>query len=173
MIPRQIWTDHTFNLNIHPGWQHNIMSRILDTEVRLLHHARPFTDAQLSYQPNGEWSIKQHIGHLTALEEVHSIRLKEFEARLPGLTMADMSNKKTHSANYNEQSLEELINDFRKERADFVAQFNALSEGAHYHAAVHPRLKVNMKPVDLLYFVAEHDDHHIASIMAIKKQLTS
>jgi len=28
----------------------------------------------------------------------------------------------------------------------------------------HPRLKVPMRLVDHLYFVAEHDDHHLARI---------
>jgi hypothetical protein len=30
--------------------------------------------------------------------------------------------------------------------------------------AVHPRLKISMRLVDLCYFVAVHDDHHLAVI---------
>ncbi|MFT4669296.1 MAG: hypothetical protein ACI9M9_001964 [Flavobacteriaceae bacterium] len=32
---------------------------------------------------------------------------------------------------------------------------------------MHPRLKVLMRPVDLLFFVAEHDDHHLATIVKL------
>jgi hypothetical protein len=31
-------------------------------------------------------------------------------------------------------------------------------------AALHPRLKTPMRIVDLAYFVAEHDDHHLARV---------
>jgi hypothetical protein len=30
--------------------------------------------------------------------------------------------------------------------------------------ALHPGLKTPMRIIDLAYFVAEHDDHHLASI---------
>lgn len=30
--------------------------------------------------------------------------------------------------------------------------------------ATHPRLQIIMRPVDVAYFAAQHDDHHIASI---------
>jgi|GEM_PF-4393916 len=32
------------------------------------------------------------------------------------------------------------------------------------HTALHPRLKTPMRIVDLAYFVAEHDDHHLSRI---------
>jgi len=34
-------------------------------------------------------------------------------------------------------------------------------------AATHPRLKVKMTPVDLAFFDAEHDDHHLLKISDI------
>jgi len=37
--------------------------------------------------------------------------------------------------------------------------------------AWHPRLKVRMRLVDLAYFVAEHDDHHLASMVIIARTL--
>jgi hypothetical protein len=32
------------------------------------------------------------------------------------------------------------------------------------HTLEHPRLKAPMRAIDHLYFVAEHDDHHLAMI---------
>jgi hypothetical protein len=32
---------------------------------------------------------------------------------------------------------------------------------------LHPRLKQTMRLVDHLYFVAEHDDHHLAHILEL------
>ncbi len=39
--------------------------------------------------------------------------------------------------------------------------FNAETLGK---TALHPRLKTPMRLIDSLYFVAEHDDHHLAII---------
>ncbi len=36
-------------------------------------------------------------------------------------------------------------------------------------SSLHPRLNVQMRVVDMAYFVAEHDDHHICKIMEIVK----
>jgi hypothetical protein len=45
-----------------------------------------------------------------------------------------------------------------------VQQLEQLSEDAVEHAALHPRLGTAMNIVDLAYFVAEHDDYHLARI---------
>lgn len=165
---RQPWTSHIFNLDIDPGWAANVMTRAQDTEIRLRHHCKDLSDAQLSYQPAGAWSIKEHIGHLIDLEVIHHHRIKELANFKTELTGADMSNAKTHSANHNDTSLEVLLQEFNKDRTAIIADFNALPEAVLKHAALHPRLKVPMKPVDLLFFVAEHDDHHLASIVEVK-----
>jgi len=36
--------------------------------------------------------------------------------------------------------------------------------------SVHPRLQQPMRLVDSLYFVAEHDDHHIAKISGLLRR---
>jgi hypothetical protein len=37
--------------------------------------------------------------------------------------------------------------------------------------ALHPRLKVNMRLVDMLYFQAEHDDYHLTRISELRRSL--
>jgi hypothetical protein len=34
----------------------------------------------------------------------------------------------------------------------------------------HPRLKAPMRLIDHLYFVAEHDDHHLAHVWGLVRQ---
>jgi hypothetical protein len=36
-----------------------------------------------------------------------------------------------------------------------------LSGAQLFHASLHPRLKIPVRIIDLVYFVAEHDDHHL------------
>lgn len=43
----------------------------------------------------------------------------------------------------------------------------SFSDNELINTAMHPRLEVKMRIVDLAYFIAEHDDHHIAKIITI------
>lgn len=169
MIRRQQWVDHKFNLGIDVGWKNNILNRIEDTEIRLCHYIKNLSNKQLSQKTNGMWSIKEHVGHLTDLESLWLNRFEQFEKLFPELVAADMTNKKTELSNHNEQHIDKLIEDFRLERQKLIYTVNQLSEKSQKHRALHPRIKTMMKPVDLLFFIAEHDDHHLTSIKKIIK----
>lgn len=173
MFPRQKWTAHRFNLDIHPGWSHNILTRVTDTVVRLRHHCDHMSEAELTLKPDGGWSIKEHIGHLIDLEELHHKRLVEFSELRQELSGADMLNIKTEKADHNSSSMQNLLNEFNESRVEFLETFRLLPKNSLEHLAMHPRLKVPMKPVDLLFFVAEHDDHHLTSILEIKQMFST
>lgn len=168
MVKREAWFDHKFNLGINQGWTQNIMTRIKDCEIRISHHCASITDKKLSIRSGSKWSIKEHIGHLIDLEQLWINRFLQFEKLYPELVAADLSNKKTEDANHNNNSLEELLKEFRVERQELIDTFNGLSEKAHNHSSYHPRLGVKLQPVDLLFFIAEHDNHHITSIIDLK-----
>lgn len=168
---RQAWVDHIFQLEVPVGWALNVLTRAEDTGIRLEHHARNLSDIDLSFKPDGKWSIKEHIGHLIDLEDLHFVRLKELDQLKTTLSGADMSNAKTNSAKHNSTDIEDLLTLFNKKRSKFLHAFESLTETSKNHASLHPRLKVMMKPVDLLYFMAEHDDHHVATILEIKHHL--
>jgi hypothetical protein len=38
--------------------------------------------------------------------------------------------------------------------------------------ALHPRLNVRIRVLDLAFFIAEHDDHHLARISELRQDLT-
>jgi len=167
MIARQKWVDHKFNLGIDIGWTQNVLSRVQDTIIRLEYYCKDLSEEQLSGKINNAWSIKEHIGHLADLEELWAGRFKEFAEGNAALRAADMSNKKTKQSNHNNQSLKTLLNNFKRERGNLLNVFNALCEKTQNHQAMHPRIKMLMRPVDLLFFIAEHDDHHMVSINQI------
>ncbi|MBT8256167.1 MAG: DinB family protein [Bacteroidia bacterium] len=167
-MERQKWVSHKFNLGLDPGWAQNVITRLNDLVIRLDHHCKSLSYDQLSFKPSGAWSIKEHIGHLIDLEELHELRLKEFAKFQPELSAADMSNRKTVAANHNDRSLDGLLNDLQTARIQLLSAYLKLAEECLQHEAIHPRLKVPMRPVDLLFFVAEHDDHHLTTILDIK-----
>ncbi len=167
MIDRQKWIDHTFNLGIAVGWSKNIISRLDNTEILLKHYVKNLQKQQLAQRTNDQWSIKEHIGHLTDLESLWLNRFEQFEKELPELIAADMSNRITERSNHNDQPIDKLIEDFKRERLKLIYTVKQLSEKTQNHSAFHPRLKIMMKPVDLLFFIAEHDDHHLTTIAEI------
>ena len=80
------------------------------------------------------------------------------------LTAADLSNRKTQEANHNAQELEEILREFRAARFVLADRLEKFDASVFVQTMLHPRLKQPMRLVDHLYFVAEHDDHHLAKI---------
>ena len=66
--------------------------------------------------------------------------------------------------------LKHLSQNLKPRGRPLIQEFNSLSMESKRHISIHPRLKVEMKPVDMMFFVAEHDDHHLASILEIKNR---
>jgi hypothetical protein len=78
-----------------------------------------------------------------------------------------MSNKKTHETDHDAKHILELISEFEKGRSEFVTSLKNLTPEDLEKTALHPRLQTPMKIIDLAYFVAEHDDHHLAQITTL------
>jgi uncharacterized damage-inducible protein DinB len=89
-------------------------------------------------------------------------RLDDFLAGAEILRAADMKNQKTFDANYNARPLSELLRAFRTRREQFVARLDDWKGEGVALSALHPRLKQTMRVIDMAFFVAEHDDHHLA-----------
>jgi uncharacterized damage-inducible protein DinB len=80
------------------------------------------------------------------------------------LTVADLTNRKTHEANHNARELDVILAEFRQARLRLADRVTNLSSAGFARTLMHPRLNQPMRLVDHLYFVAEHDDHHLAKI---------
>jgi hypothetical protein len=55
-----------------------------------------------------------------------------------------------------------LIERFEQSRSETISALRAAQDVDLERGARHPRLGTPMPLVDLAYFVAEHDDHHMA-----------
>ena len=87
------------------------------------------------------------------------------------LTAADLNNRNTDEAKHNAHPVEEILTDFRGAREKLLKRVEELDASRFARAIPHPRLKVPMRLVDHLYFVAEHDDHHLARIWELVNAL--
>jgi len=91
-------------------------------------------------------------------------RVDDYLAGGSELTVADLKNRKTHEANHNARPIEEILKEFREARLQLVKRVETIKLAFFARSMLHPRLKQPMRLVDHLYFVAEHDDHHLACI---------
>ncbi|MFQ5636866.1 MAG: DinB family protein [bacterium] len=134
------------------------------TPARVEERVEGLLKEQLTKIVSETWSIQENIGHLADLEPLWLGRLDDLLSGASELREADLTNAATHNANHNSKPIAEIIGTFRELRQTFVARLDKLSEVEVLLAALHPRLKRPMRTIDLVYFVAEHDDHHLAQM---------
>ena len=118
----------------------------------------------LTWRVQEKWSAQEHAGHLLDLEPLWLARVNDYVAASDQLTPTDLSNRKTDDANHNARPLKQILAEFRAARGLLLKRVEDLDASLFARAIPHPRLKTPMRLVDHLYFVAEHDDHHLARI---------
>ncbi|HEX8071215.1 MAG TPA: DinB family protein [Pyrinomonadaceae bacterium] len=142
----------------------NVVERLRGTPARLEERLRGLPREVLTRRDGERWAMQEHAGHLLDLEELEHARLGDYAAGRAVLTPADLQNRKTHEARHNERPLAELLAEFRAERLALVRRFEELGAERAGLSALHPRLQQPMRVIDLAFFTAEHDDHHLAHI---------
>jgi DinB superfamily len=158
------WFEREFDLSFPAQLYPNVCARLRGTPARLEELLRSVPREVLTRKPGPEWSALENAGHLLDLEALWLARVEDFVNGAETLTTADLTNRKTHEADHNARAAGEILSDFREARAKLMARVQALDAGSFSGTALHPRLKTPMRLVDHLYFVAEHDDHHLAHI---------
>lgn len=161
------WTERTFRFDFPLGLYPSLVERVRGTPARLEEAIGSFPPRILVVKLNAGWSIQEHAGHLLDLEELHAGRLDDYQYRLPALRAADMSNQRTFQASHNATPAAQLLAAFRAARARFVRRLEQLDDAGVAASAMHPRLRAPMRVADMVYFVAEHDDHHLVMIRRI------
>lgn len=166
------WFERTFDFSFPTSHFPYAVERVRGTPARLEELVGALPPDMLTTRPGDrEWTIQEHAGHLLDLEELHLGRLEDFAAHRDVLRAADMTNKKTYEAEHNATSIRDILSSFRALRKQFVEKIEHLDEEEAARTAMHPRLGAPMRLIDLVFFTAEHDDHHLASITQIARAL--
>lgn len=155
--------DFSFPVELYP----NIRERLRGTPARLEETLRGCPHGELIAKEEGKWSAQEHAGHLLDMEPLWLARVDDYIAGSSELTIADLTNRKTHEANHNARAPEQVLSDFRAARQRLLQRIDGVDESVFARAIPHPRLRTPMRLVDHLYFVAEHDDHHLARIREV------
>jgi len=161
------WFDRKFELSFPAELFPNLCVRVRGTPARLEEIVRATPPDRLTRKPGEKWSAQEHAGHLLDLETLWMARIDDYLAGAAELTTADLTNRKTHEAGHNQRRIEDILAEFRKARLQLVNRVGGLDAELFARSIPHPRLKKPLRLVDHLYFVAEHDDHHLARIWEI------
>ena len=159
-----IWFDRKFDFSFLVELLPNLCARLRGTPARLEEALRGGSHRTLIGKPQEKWSAQEHAGHLLDLEPLWLARVDDYVAASDQLTVADLKNRKTDEANHNARPFEQILTEFRAARERLLKRVGELDASLFARYISHPRLKTPMRLADHLYFVAEHDDHHLARI---------
>jgi hypothetical protein len=163
------WFERKFEFAFPAELYPNLCVRLRGSPAGLEEIVRASTHERLVRKPEKKWSAQEHAGHLLDLEPLWMARVDDYIAGAAELATADLSNRKTDEAQHNQRQLDEILTGFRNARLQLVDRVGTLDAALFGRSIPHPRLKKPFRLVDHLYFVAEHDDHHLARIWELLK----
>jgi uncharacterized damage-inducible protein DinB len=158
------WFDRKFEFTFPVELFPNLCVRLRGTPARLEEIIRDHPNERLIQKSDEKWSAQEHAGHLLDLEPLWMTRVDDYLKGAVELTTADLTNRKTHEAGHNRRDIADILAGFRKARLRLADRVGAVELALFARSIPHPRLKKPFRLVDHLYFVAEHDDHHLARI---------
>jgi len=167
-MKRIAWFERKFTFGLPIGMLPFYVERLQGTAGRIEWKVKGVDEEQLSFKLDNKWSIKQNIGHLAEVDEIANKRIGEMVRGISPMSPAVFEPR----GDYNQQSLQDVLDFFQRNRDQNIKFYNALTDTDLEKSSLHPRLKVQMTPVDLAWFDAEHDDHHLVRITEILSVLS-
>jgi uncharacterized damage-inducible protein DinB len=156
------WVERRFPHDLPAALFPPLLERARGGPARVEERVRGLSSEVLRARVGESWSIQENVGHLLEVEQLWRGRLDDYGAGVETLRAADLENRRTKAANYNERELPEILRGFRESRMNLVARLEALDAAGVERSAQHPRLGQPMRVIDMVLFLAEHDDHHLA-----------
>lgn len=162
MIAQTAWLDRKFTFDLSTGEFPPLLERMRGTPARAKQLVTALAEDMLATRVIGKWSVKEHLGHLVDLEPLDDRRLSEFLCHKEMLSAADMENHATENADHRSTPVAEIVSKLTVVRDALVRRLEVLTEEQIGIVAIHPRLRTPMRLLDWVYFLAEHDDHHLS-----------
>ena len=163
------WFDRKFDFNFGMERYDPLYERLLSAPVRYKQEVVGLPEKILQLNPDGKWSVKENIGHVLLLEPLWYTRFNEIKGGNPEMSPADLNNTATDESSFNSVATQTLVENFATVRNKTINFLKGLEQEEFALHSVHPRLKKPMRIIDMMHFVAEHDDHHLHTIRTIIK----
>ena len=172
MSPIEPWFQRKFSFDLPLSRMANILERLRGSPARLEERVHSLSQGRLQARIGDKWSIQENVGHLCDLEPLWIRRAEQVREGQTELAVADLTNRPTDDAHHNEAPLDHILKHFRALRLRFVSILESADGPALERTARHPRLGTPMRLIDIAFFTAEHDDHHLARITELMKHTT-
>lgn len=167
-LDRPPWAERRFAF-VHPEWMlQDFVERLRGLVPRLAPLLAGVGDDVARRPHEGKWSIAQNVGHLSDVEELWQERLDDLRQGRATYTPADPARFQRAAARHHERPLSATVKELAERRARLVEALANASPALQTATAFHPRLKTPMRLVDCAQFYAEHDDHHLLRIRALR-----
>lgn len=166
MIPIP-WSQRTFDYGRSLDELPVLLERVQGTTARLSNLLARQPLEKLLRGVDGKWSAMEHLGHLLTLQDRFASRVDDFEQRRPKLCDIDLRDQDPFIQGQRSRSPGDVLEEFRLKRIEFAKRLEHLHHRSLLHAAYHPCQDRTMRPMDMLLWIAEHDDHHLASVRAL------
>ena len=111
-----MWFERKFEFSFPLEQYPNLCVRLRGTPARLEEMLGAVAHDILVRKPGDKWSAQEHAGHLLDLESLWMARAGDYLTGRSELTVADLSNRKTHEGGYNSRPLKDILGEFRQER---------------------------------------------------------
>lgn len=162
MTERLAWFERKFIFGLPPSMLPFYLERLSGTAARIEEKVKGVSERLLSERFDGKWSVKQNIGHLAEVDQISNKRIDEMVSGAQTLSPAVFEPQ-----DYNPWPIAKVLAFFREARTSNLDRYKRLSQKELLSSSTHPRLKLKMSPIDLAFFDAEHDDHHLLKISDI------
>ena len=121
---------------------------------------KTFTEKQGNYSyADGKWTMKEVLGHVIDTERIMAYRALAFarceKQSLPGFEQDDY----VAESNFNNRSLDDLINDFLTARESNIILFKSFDEEIFNRRGIASDSEVTV--LALIYIIAGHEKHHM------------
>jgi hypothetical protein len=162
------WFERQFTFGLPTGMLPFYLERLGGTLARMEKKTAEISEDILSTRLDGKWSVKENIAHLAEVDEIALKRIDEIKNGISPMSPAVVQPGK----DYNIQPITEVLKLFKTNREKNLLKYKSLTDEELTRSSLHPRLKVQMTAVDLAWFDAEHDDHHLVRMNEILEKLT-
>jgi DinB superfamily len=163
MMTKISWFERQFTFGLPKGMFPFYIERLDGTFARMREKTKDLSEAMLSNKLDGKWSVKENIAHLHEVGKISDNRINEIVGGAEVMSPAMLP----LTVDYNSLSINDILGKFMTTRKNSLTRYLRLQEDDLGKTSIHPRLKVPMTAVDLAWFDAEHDDHHLVRINEI------
>lgn len=162
------WVDRHMPLGLPIDQLPFLLERLHGTPERLRELFRDQPPHKLRTRAVDAWSMFDHAAHLLLVQERFHMRIEEYRALCERLSPIGFEDAENRLRGHASRDTGDMLEEFRLERMAFIAEVRSLPKGILPHRAEHPCRGPGMRITDALYWLAEHDDHHLACIRALR-----